>query len=119
MTAWSSHESLVQVAHIVSPDAQVSSGSCTKPARQSFSIVGVPRTLHSDNDREFENYIVHTVTNEWPGDVVIVNARPRNPKCQGLVKQGDHMVEKLLGAHSYEYEGKDNPPWTCWISQIQ
>ena len=32
---------------------------------------------------------------------------------------GNHMVEKLLGARLYEYEGKDNPPWTCWLSQIQ
>ena len=78
-----------------------------------FSVVGVPRILHSDNGREFVNNIVHTVTKEWPGDVVIVNGRPRNPKCQGLVEQGNHMVEKLLGARLYEYEGTDKPPWTC------
>ena len=84
-----------------------------------FSVVGVPRILHSDNGREFVNSIVHSVTKEWPGDVVIVNGRPRNPKCQGLVKQGNHMVEKLLGARLYEDEGQDNPPWTCWLSQIQ
>lgn len=46
-----------------------------------FSILGVPRILHTDNGREFVNSIVHSVIKEWPGDVVIVNGRPRNPKC--------------------------------------
>ena len=31
-----------------------------------------------------------------------VNGRPRNPKSQGLVEQGNHMVEKLLGARLHE-----------------
>ena len=70
------------------PDAQISTGSCNQPARQSF----LPRILHSDNVREFVNSIVHSVAKEWPGDVVIVNGRPRNPKCQGLVEQGNHNL---------------------------
>ncbi len=50
-----------------------------------LAVVGVPKILHSDNGREFVNEIVENVVKEWPGEVTIVNGRPRNPKCQGLV----------------------------------
>ena len=33
---------------------------------------------------------------EWPGEVTIVNGRPRNSKCQGLVEQGNGTMEKML-----------------------
>ena len=55
---------------------------------------------------------------EWPGEVVIVNGRPRNPKCQGLVEQGNGMVE-LLGARLHEYEGDNQPMWTEWLPFVQ
>ena len=84
-----------------------------------FSYIGVPKILHSDNGREFVNNIVHSVVKEWPGDVVIVNGRPRNPQCQGLVEQGNSMVEKLLGARLFENKENGSPPWTTWLSQIQ
>ena len=35
---------------------------------------------------------------EWPGETIIVNGRPRNPKCQGLIEQGNSSVEKMIGA---------------------
>ena len=46
------------------------------------------------------NKVVESMVNEWPGEVTIVNGRPRNPKCQGLVEQGNHMVEKLWECES-------------------
>ena len=54
-----------------------------------FSFVGIPRILHSDNGREFVNEIVKCVVREWPGEAIIVSGRPRNPKCQGLIEQGN------------------------------
>ena len=53
-----------------------------------FSFLGTPKILHSDNGREFVNDIVDSLVKEWPGEVTIVNGRPRNPKCQGLIEQG-------------------------------
>jgi hypothetical protein len=84
-----------------------------------FSHVGVPRILHSDNGREFVNEVVACVVKQWPGKVTIVNGRPRHPQCQGLVEQGNHMVEKLLGVRLHEYEGTDYPPWSEWLPFLQ
>ena len=84
-----------------------------------FAYLGVPRILHSDNGREFVNDIVHDVARSWPGQVTIVNGRPRNPRCQGLVEQGNGTVEKMIGARLYEHENDDYPPWSEWLPQIQ
>ena len=56
---------------------------------QVFSYVGTPKILHADNGRELVNAIVASLCKEWPGEVTIVNGRPRIPKCQGLVEQGN------------------------------
>ena len=74
-----------------------------------FAIPGIPRILHSGNGQEFVNKIIHSIVKEWPGQITIVNGRPHNPKCQGLVEQGNYMVEKLLGARLHEYKGDDQP----------
>ena len=85
-----------------------------------FSYLGTPKILHSDNGKEFVNEIVHSVVKEWPGEVTIVNGRPRNPRCQGLVEQGNGMVEKLLGVRLHEAtDDSDYPPWSEWLPFIQ
>ena len=84
-----------------------------------FAVLGTPKFLHSDNGREFVNEIIHTIVKEWPGEVMIVNGRPRNPKCQGLIEQGNGMVEKLLGCRLYAHEGDSQPVWSEWLPFIQ
>ncbi len=81
-----------------------------------LAVVGVPKMRHSDNGREFVNDIVENVVKQWPGEVTIVNGRPRNPKCQGLVEQGNG---KLLGVRLYECVPADYPPWSEWLPLIQ
>ena len=83
-----------------------------------FSILGTPKILHSDNGREFVNGIIHNLVKDWPGEVVIINGRPRNPKCQGLIEQGNHMVEKQIGVRLHENKEVDSP-WTEWLPLIQ
>jgi len=83
-----------------------------------FAYFGTPRILHSDNGREFVNQIVRDVVQSWPGKVTIVNGRPRNPKCQGLVEQGNHSVEKLLSARFHDSKD-DYPPWSEWLPLVQ
>lgn len=84
-----------------------------------FSYLGTPKILHSDNGREFVNEIVESVVKDWPGDVTIVNGRPRNPKCQGLIEQGNSTVEKLLGIRLLEAKADDYPTWSEWLPLIQ
>ena len=106
--------------HVLFPLARKSAAEVALNLQNNvFALFGTPRILHSDNGREFVNEIVLTVVKDWPGEVVIVNGRPRNPKCQGLVEQGNFMVEKLLGSRLNEYEGNDYPPWTEWLIFIQ
>ena len=81
--------------------------------------IGTPKILHSDNGREFVNEIIHSIVKEWPGEVMVVNGRPRNPKCLGLIEQGNGMVEKLLGCHLYAHEGDSQPVWSEWLPFIQ
>lgn len=83
-----------------------------------FSFFGTPKLLQSDNGREFVNEIVADVVSKWPGETVIINGRPRNPRCQGLVEQGNAMVEKLLGIRLKENEDDDSP-WSEWLPLIQ
>ena len=85
---------------------------------QVFSYLGTPKILHSDNGREFVNAIVASLCKEWPGEVTIVNGRPRNPNCQGLVEQGNGTVEKMLGVRLLESD-TDTPPWSEWLPVIQ
>ena len=58
-------------------------------SNQVFAVLGTPKILHSDNGWEFVNEIIHSIIHEWPawGSHMIVNGRPRNPKCQGLIEQ--------------------------------
>ena len=84
-----------------------------------FSFLGTPRILHSDNGREFVNDVVRNLAKEWPGQVTIVNGRPRNPRCQGLIEQGNSVVERLVGARFQEDESDDYPPWSEWLPFIQ
>ena len=42
-----------------------------------FPYLGLPKILQSDNGREFVNEIAKEVARSWPGEVVIINGRPR------------------------------------------
>lgn len=88
-----------------------------------FSYLGTPKILHSDNGREFVNQVINSLLADWPGETTIVNGRPRNPRCQGLIEKGNASLEKLLGARLLEAadraEGKELSPWTTWLPTIQ
>ena len=77
-----------------------------------FAVLGTSQILHSDNGWEFVNDNVHSIIKEWPAQVTIVNGRPQNPKCLGLVEQGNGMIEKLLRAHLHKHEGDNQPTWS-------
>ena len=47
-----------------------------------FAVLGTPKALHSDDSRKFVNEIILSIVKEWPRDVMVVNGRPRNSKCQ-------------------------------------
>ena len=84
-----------------------------------FAVLGTPKILHSDNGQEFVNEIIQSIVKEWPGEVMVVKGRPRKPKCQGLIEQGNGMVEKLLGFRLYAHERDSQPVWSEWLPFIQ
>ena len=44
---------------------------------------------------------------------------PQNPKCQGVVEQNNHMVEKHLGVRLHEWWWRWLPTWSEWLSVKQ
>ena len=84
-----------------------------------FPYLGLPKILQSDNGREFVNEIVKETLTLWPGQVVIINGRPRHSQSQGLVEKGNHCVEMQIQAMKQEWSGTGNAPWTDWLPRIQ
>ena len=79
--------------HIIFPFTRKSAVEVARNLQnQVFAYLETLRILHSDNGREFVNEVVRSLVREWPGEVTIVNGRPKNPKCQVLVEQGNHMA---------------------------
>ena len=84
--------------------------------------VGLPKILQSDNGREFVNQIVKECLEMWPGEVVIINGRPRHSQSQGLVEKGNHLVEmqlQAMKAEDCENRSTKNVPWADWLPEIQ
>ena len=64
--------------HILFPLSQKSASEVGyNLQRQVFAFLGTPRILHYDNGREFVNEIVHNLVKQWPGNVTIIDGRPR------------------------------------------
>ena len=103
---------LGQTARSLSPVSKVSSrsGSQFREPRRLNQLLGNPKDSLLRQWREFVNEIVECVVKEWPGEVTIVNGRPRNPKCQGLVEQGNATVEKMITVRVHD-DDTDYPEW--------
>ena len=84
-----------------------------------FPYTGLPKILHSDNGREFVNELVRECLRIWPGEVVIVNGRPRHSQSQGLVEKGNHLVEMQLQSMTAEHDNPNSVPWAEWLLRIQ
>ncbi|GFX97067.1 KRAB-A domain-containing protein 2 [Trichonephila clavipes] len=59
--------------------------------------VGCPRTLQSDNGREFTAAVIQELKNLWP-TCKIVNGRLRHPASQRSVERSNQDVEAMLRA---------------------
>ena len=88
-------------------------------ATKVFPCLGLPKILQSDNGREFVNEIVKETLTLWPGQVFIINGRPRHSQSQGLVEKGNHCVEMQIQSMKMEWGGTGNVPWTDWLPRIQ
>eukprot|EP00731_Ephydatia_muelleri_P013704 Em0007g1014a len=83
-----------------------------------FPYLGLPKILQSDNGREFVNEIVKEVVRSWPGEVVIINGRPRHSQSQGLVEKGNHLVEMQIQSMKNEWKESGDVPWSDWLARI-
>eukprot|EP00731_Ephydatia_muelleri_P017471 Em0010g569a len=84
-----------------------------------FPYLGLPKILQSDNGREYVNEIVKEVVRSWPGEVVIINGRPRHSQSQGLVEKGNHLVEMQIQSMKNEWKESGDVPWSDWLARIQ
>ena len=81
-----------------------------------FAYFGLPKILLSDNGREFVNVIVQKLVEDWPGEITMINGRPRHPQSQGLIEKGNATVKDMLACKLYS-ETQAN--WTTWLPEIQ
>ena len=72
--------------------------------------------LQSDNGREFTSTLIAKLVKTWPGEITIVNGRPRHPQSQGLVERGNAKVEEMIACHFRESKGNQA---TDWLHEIQ
>ena len=81
-----------------------------------FAYFGIPKILQSDNGREFVNVIVQKLVEDWPGEITIINGRPRHLQSQGLIEKGNSTVEAMLACKFYS---ETQAIWTSWLPEIQ
>ena len=84
-----------------------------------FPYIGLPKILQSDIGREFVNQIVKECLCLWPGEVVIINGRPRHSQSQGLVEKGNHLVEMQMPKAELCGTSQSYFPWADWLPRIQ
>ena len=85
--------------------------------RYIFPMMGLPSILQSDNGRAFIHHVIDEILSIWPGQVQLINGRPRHPQSQGLVEQAHYTLERMLSAKVSE-AGIKSPPWTEWLPHI-
>ncbi|KAL4152711.1 hypothetical protein QTP88_000544 [Uroleucon formosanum] len=61
-----------------------------------FTLLGAPTILQSDNGREFSNQIVSNLRNMWP-ELKIVHGKPRHSQSQGSVERANQDIENIEG----------------------
>ena len=88
-----------------------------KLATKVFAYLSLPKILQSDNGREFTSTLIAELVKNWPGDITIVNSRPRHPQSQRLVERGNAKVEEIIACHFRETKG--NQSRTDWLHEIQ
>ena len=84
-----------------------------------FAYYGLPKILQSDKGRGFLNSIVDKIVDNWPGEVTIINGRPRHPQSQGLIERGNAKAEEMLACHFHSEDSSTCSAWTLWLPQIQ
>lgn len=60
-----------------------------------FAIFGAPRLLHSDNGKEFANWLVKELVQRWP-ECHIVHGKPRHSQSQGSVERANQDIEVMF-----------------------
>ncbi len=65
-----------------------------------FINYGVPRSIQSDNGKEFKNLLLKNYLIEMK--ILIIHGRPRNPKAQGQVERVNQTIKRWLAKKLYE-----------------
>lgn len=60
-----------------------------------IQLMGPPRIIQCDNGREFKGAVLHILQRHG---IKLIHSNPRHPQSQGLVEQGNSIVERKLRA---------------------
>ena len=64
-----------------------------------FNNFGVPKSIQSDNGKEFKNNLVREFLESQ--NILVIHGRPRNPKAQGQVERVNQTIKRLLAKKLY------------------
>lgn len=69
-----------------------------------FDNFGVPRSIQSDNGKEFRNQALHTFLESL--NINVIHGRPRNPKSQGQVERVNQTIKRWLAKKLHGTNGQ-------------
>jgi len=78
-----------------------------------FNNFGVPRSIQSDNGKEFRNRLLQEFLEEH--HVLIIHGRPRNPKAQGQVERVNQTVKRWLAK---KLHGRETYRWIDHLDDV-
>ena len=84
-----------------------------------FGIIGYPKILHTDNEKEFTAKVVLKVLLEMNPHIYTVTGHPRCPSDQGSVESMNKLVKRILSTLLTEHRlAGDNPNWTEVLGMV-
>jgi transposase InsO family protein len=88
-----------------------------------FGVLGYPKIFHTDNGKEFTAKCVLELLRHLNPNILAVTGRPRHPRDQGSVENGNKLVKRVLSTCFLNAGWKARIPtgpkcWGVWLASL-